>query len=256
MSFRYHRVGRINRRGSRRKHLDEQKGNIYYLLMSTPLLTRARYTEPPGLPFLGDLTLAGARVHEFCGPARRTLALMAARQLQGPVFWIRTKWQGDRLHGPGITRFIDPSRLTFITPKRLEDCLWSMEECLRAGCVPLVVTELPDPPVLTPIRRLHLAAEAGAKRGTRALGLILLPGDGGAQGVETRWYCAPTHIPDADSWHLQRRRARIAPPAAWDVEWRTEGPELHNRVNGPDPLKAVQPPPENRFTKTAPLDTQ
>ncbi|MEM9975030.1 MAG: hypothetical protein AAF771_12695, partial [Pseudomonadota bacterium] len=53
------------------------------------LLTRAgpRPPEPgrDGVRFLGDLALARARVHEFCGPARRTLALQVARALTGPV---------------------------------------------------------------------------------------------------------------------------------------------------------------------------
>lgn len=195
--------------------------------MTLPLLTRKPYRDPPGQVLAGDLRLPLARVHEFCGPARRTLALIAARQMQGPVFWIASHWQGDSLLGDGVQGYIDPGRITFVRPKRAEDILWAAEECLRAGCVPLVVAELHAPPALTPVRRLHLAAEAGSKQGKQApLGLLLTPGDGGAQGVETRWHLSPRHKPGQTGWMLQRRRARMAPPAAWALDWNDGAPNL------------------------------
>ena len=110
--------------------------------MTLPLLTRKPYRDPPGQVLAGDLRLPLARVHEFCGPARRTLALIAARQMQGPVFWIASHWQGDSLLGDGVQGYIDPGRITFVRPKRVEDILWAAEECLRAGCVPLVVAPI------------------------------------------------------------------------------------------------------------------
>lgn len=179
-------------------------------------LTRDPHRDRPSLTALSEIALPLARAHELCGPARHMLALVLAGAAAGPVLWIAPAWAPARLHPDRVATRIAPGRLIFVTPKRAEDLLWSMEEALRSGVVPLVVAELPAPPPLTPVRRLHLAAEAGADRGHGApLGLILTPGEGGAAGVETRWHMAPRHAPDRTEWHLERRRARTAPPRAW-----------------------------------------
>ncbi len=189
--------------------------------MSAPLLTRSakRAETRPALAFLGELALPLARVHEACGNARRFLAVLIAARLKGPVYWIAPAWQAERLNPDGLMRLMDPGRITFLDPVRAEDLLWCMEECLRSGAVPLVVADLPAPPGLTPVRRLHLAAETGAaETGLRPLGLLLTPGQGGAQGIETRWHIAGDHCPGGDpGWRLDRLRARTAPQHSWRV---------------------------------------
>ena len=185
------------------------------------LLTRQSHRKRGAAPlrFLKDLTLERARVHEVCGLARRRLALSVAAALQGPVFWIRPAWVSGGLNAQGVQALIDPSRLTFLSPKRPEDLLWCMEEVLRAGLVPLVVADLPHPPGLTAVRRLHLASEVGAREGKLApLGLLLTPEAGGAPGVETRWSLTPRHGPaGAENWYLERLRARMEPEKAWSL---------------------------------------
>lgn len=180
----------------------------------------------PGGPG-GGLALARARVHEFCGPARVTLAAMLMGECAGEVIWIGPSWQPERLYPDGLRDFADPARLILARARRPEDLLWSMEEALRSGAVGLVICELAAPPALTPVRRLHLAAEAGAEaarhRGRAApLGVLLTPGAGGAQGVETRWQLAagPSEASGGANlplWRLERRRARMAPPASWTL---------------------------------------
>lgn len=183
------------------------------------LLTRERPRQGLAPPFLGELALETSRVHEICGSARRMLALMIAARMEGPIFWVSPAWNPDRLNPDGISHIVNPGRFTFVEPERAHDLLWCCEEVLRTGAVPLLVGDLPGPPALTPIRRLHLAAETGAARGLSPLGLLLTPGDGGAAGVESRWRMDPTPPKDADSghWTLQRLRARALPPRRWAV---------------------------------------
>lgn len=179
--------------------------------------TSHRKRGDAGVAFLGELTLERARVHEFCGIARRRLALKLAGALQGPVFWIKPAWSTGGLNPEGFLKLADPGRFTFLTPKRPEDLLWLMEETLRAGLVPLCVADLPEPPGLTAVRRLHLAAETGAKEGrVTPVGVLLTPGDGGAAGVESRWSLSPRHGMGGDeAWHLARLRARMQPEKSW-----------------------------------------
>ncbi|MEM9716640.1 MAG: hypothetical protein AAF826_08990 [Pseudomonadota bacterium] len=187
--------------------------------MNSPLIKRATHRPAKGQAFIHDITLLPARAHEFCGPSRRSLALMLAARMEGPVYWIVSHWETDQLHAPGVTQFINPSRIRFVRPKRLEDLLWCTEEVLRAGCIPLVITELPEPPPLTPVRRLHLAAENAEHTGQAPLSILLTTGNGGAQGIESRWHMTPKHRIDQIEWRLTRRRARMAPEASFDVTW-------------------------------------
>ncbi len=169
-----------------------------------------------------EVALARGRVHELCGLARCSLAVLLAGAMAGPVLWIAPGWRAERLHAAGMARFAAPERFVFADCGRVEDILWCAEEALRSGAAPLVVAELPVPPKLTPVRRLHLAAAAGG-RGGLPLGLLLTPGSGGAPGVESRWHMAPETSSDTpagrpvgrSAWTLQRLRARGAGPAAW-----------------------------------------
>ena len=186
--------------------------------MPTQMLSRPRSGQRPrpALSLHPDISLPLARAHEACGPARRSFALWLAGAMTGPVLWIAPAWHADRLNPDGMLAFADPARFLFASPERGEDLLWCTEEALRSGAAPLVVADLPGAPGLTPVRRLHLAAETGqATTGIASLGLLLTPGDGGAQGVETRWHMAADHQGEARRWRLERRRARALPPAGW-----------------------------------------
>lgn len=201
--------------------------------MSLPI--HSRRTEPPQ-PLAGDLALQRGRVHELCGPSRLILAARIMGKSQGPVVWIRPGWTAERLNAAGLQPLADPSRLILIHAPRDDSLLWAAEESLRSGASPLVIAELLAPPALTPTRRLHLAAETGAEAARRdgataPLGLILLPGTGGAQGVESRWHLAPAPSrtllwAEEESFTLTRLRARLLPPATWSLHTTPKGETL------------------------------
>lgn len=184
------------------------------------------------------LDLALARAHEAAGPSRALFALLVAARLSGPVLWVRPRWETDRLLGDGVRALIDPGRLIFGDVRTMPEALWAAEEALRTGLVPLVVAELTAAPALTPVRRLHLAAEAGADRQAAPIALLLTPGHGGAPGVETRWHLAP--LPGwasdgAPRWRLARLRARMAPEATWEMQIRNRRPRLAPACETPEP---------------------
>lgn len=195
--------------------------------MSLSLSHRFSPPERPRQPLFGGLSLALSRVHEFCGPARVALAALLVGAMRGPVVWIAPGWLPERLYPDGLMPIADPGRLVLAQARRPEDLLWAAEESLRSGAVPLVLVEVPHPPGLTPVRRLHLAAQAGSENAYHAgrdpvLGVILTPGSGGAAGVESRWQMdyAPspsTLIEMGAAWHLRRVRSRMEPEAAWRV---------------------------------------
>ena len=129
--------------------------------MSLPLNLDRRIPRPLQ-PLPGGMGLVRARVHEFCGPARVALAAMVMELSQGPVLWILPAWLPERLFADGLCELANPSRLILARARRPEDILWSTEEALRSGGVPLVVAELPSPPALTPVRRQSPSSSCGA----------------------------------------------------------------------------------------------
>lgn len=207
--------------------------------MSLPIHHQTPRRGEPQQPLAGDLSLQRGRVHEFCGPSRLMLAARIMAKTQGAVVWIRPGWATERLNAAGLQPLADPSRLILVQAPRDDGLLWAAEEALRSGAAPLVIAELLAPPALTPTRRLHLAAETGAEAARRdgvtaPVGLILLPGQGGAQGVESRWHLAPAPSrallwSDEDSFTLTRLRARLLPPASWSLHATPKGEVLEPR---------------------------
>lgn len=151
---------------------------------------------------------------------------MVAGALAGPVLWIAAEPGAGRLAPEGLCGLFDPTRLVVLRGPRPAEALWAAEEALRVGCVPLVVLEAAAPPALTPVRRLNLAAEAGAATAPAApLCLILLPDGGAAGAVETRWWVDPLPgwsrragaAAGAARWRIALLRDKAGPPGLWEA---------------------------------------
>lgn len=183
--------------------------------MTKHLLTRTHTRPAPETTLTGPISFIHGRVHEICGPSRRSLAILLAARQTGPILWIRPSWARTLVNAQGMATALNPARMVFADAPSTEDIQWCAEEALRSGAAPTVIIETTAPPGLTPIRRLHLAAQAA---NTPCLSLLLTPEGGGAQGVETRWHIAPAHRPGLRNWALTRLRARMAPPASWALQ--------------------------------------
>lgn len=101
-------------------------------------------------------------------PASGELALLAP--------WLRAL--GARVHGPHALAWIAPpaqpcvaalqacglaaAQLVCVTPTRLADAAWAAEQALRSQSCAAVLWWVPDPMPSALLRRLHLAAQAGA----------------------------------------------------------------------------------------------
>src|SRR6188472_3884466 len=117
------------------------------------MLHQTHPPAPDAVALAPEIALARVRAHEVTGPARIVFALAAAARLSGPVLWIQPNWTPERLMGDGVSGWIEPGRLILARARTLIDILWTAEEALRAGAVPLVVAELPSLPTLTATRR-------------------------------------------------------------------------------------------------------
>ncbi len=171
---------------------------------------------------LPDGGLARAAVHEASGAAADGFIAALAARLAGPVLWCVHEAAADRLYAPGLARFgLGPDRLTVaVCPNRTE-CLWAMEEGLRAGVLAAVVSE-PDGAVdLTASRRLQLAAEAG-----RTTGFVLVRG--GRRGrlapsaLASRWRVVPVPALGRGTglrWRARLLRCRGGGEGTWEIDW-------------------------------------
>lgn len=168
----------------------------------------------------GGPALSLGRAHEVTGRAAKVFAAMVVRRLTGPVIWARPEHARDILPPVGLAPFFDLSRLIIVRAPCANTLLWTAEEALRSGAAPVIIAEPEEPPALTPLRRLQLAAEAGAAQvgEVSPLCLILSPRIGTAGAVESRWVCAP--LPSEHQqprWRFECIYAKSTPPVVWET---------------------------------------
>ncbi len=69
------------------------------------LLLNKQHSHASTLELWPDANLTLGRVHEACGPNRRSLAMMIAQKMDGPIFWIAPEWNTDHPHVDGMISF-------------------------------------------------------------------------------------------------------------------------------------------------------
>lgn len=195
--------------------------------------------------------LKSGALHEVAAAAYRDMgaatgfaaALVACVMKQSalPVLWCETArppFDMGRLYGPGIGAFgIDPARFLFVEPPSDTDCLWVMEEALRARAFAAVIGEVDGRSSaldLSTTRRLQLAAEETQTP------VLLFTGHGkqGASVAVTRWQIASAgsensfdvrsseKSPGRPRWSASLTRCRGGKPGRWLIEWNGEAADF------------------------------
>jgi len=164
---------------------------------------------------LPSLSLRPGRAHEVCGAGAAFFAFAQAARIGGPLMWVSESWRMDRINPAGFLALVDPERLLLAETKDQPESLAVAEEALRSGAVPLVVVELSKPLVLTPGRRLQLAARDG-----NATALSIIPDGAGSNAAETRWRCSPVFdATESTLQHWSLIKNKSGTPGAWHVRW-------------------------------------
>ncbi len=208
------------------------------LLFGTPAIDKL--FTCPGLP-LGALHEMVSGETRDGGVLTGFLAAVLARletatdgsAADGEVLWIldpRVPREGGTPYAEGLAHFgLDPSRLLIVKPRRIEDCLWAMEEGLRSPALGAVVGEIhgdPKPLDLTATRRLALRI-----RESRVTGFLLRHATpGGPSAAITRFRIIPRRGIQVESrrrdallgepgWRIALEKNRDGRPGTADLEW-------------------------------------
>lgn len=207
--------------------------------LTAPTGWAALDAELPG----GGWPLAGL-TELLIEPAGGELALLAPWLGRGrePLLWIAPP--GWPCVAALRTLGLAVERLVCVDPPRAADAAWAAEQGLRAGHCAAVLWWQAGPVAATTLRRLHLAAQAGATPlialrapAARALGspaplrLICMPQPGYRLAVEV----------------FKRRGPPMAAPLALQLPWpasaRPSVPEHHDAVDRPAPAPAAAASP-------------
>lgn len=209
-----------------------------------PLGAEAAGVLPGGGLRKGALHEVAAAAYRDMGAATGFAAALASAAMKHsalPVLWCeaaRPPFDMGRLDGAGLAAFgIDPARLLVALPPSDTDCLWIMEEALRAEAFAAVIGEVDGRSAaltLSATRRLQLAAE---ETETPAL-LFTGHGKAAASVAVTRWHVAAApgadvpgveageRLPGAPRWSVSLMRCRGGRPGTWLTSWNAEDAAL------------------------------
>ncbi|HQU67378.1 MAG TPA: hypothetical protein PLI43_04205 [Albidovulum sp.] len=190
-------------------------------------------------PVVGDdpFQLLKGRVHEAQGRGRVAFALLQAARSTGPIFWIVRTHDRDRPMPCALPDGV-VERLHFVEARNETDLLWTVEECLRAAPVALVIAAPEKTISLTAGRRLQLAAEAGG-----TTGLMLIQEGRGSNAAETRWSCNPLPGPQDSTRHRWcNNKNKKGTLGTHDVSWNGATAAVHLVTQAGERHQPEKPP--------------
>jgi protein ImuA len=196
----------------------EQNKNIMTMLdvKSDPKFVRGAVKPVPvhgDIKLDGKLAIMRGCVHELTGQSADVLALVLASALKGAVIWIGHWRQIASLTPSGMSRFVDPARVTLVIANDRREVLWAAEQALRTQGVACVIFEVSEGPNLTESRRLQIACEESG-----ATGLALISGQTQTSAAQTRWQCSSLVAKDAD-WIWRCQKNKKDRPSSWKARW-------------------------------------
>ncbi|SEG87651.1 translesion DNA synthesis-associated protein ImuA [Marinobacterium lutimaris] len=145
------------------------------------------------------------------GELRLLWPLLRRAEPERPVFWI------DPPHQPCALSFLQadirPESQQLVRTHSMKERLWAIEQALKSGCAPLVLSWLGEQVTTPALRRLQLAAQTGG-----GLGLIMRPDSVRSQSSPAAYRL---HLDSSDKGAevalLKRRGGWPLPAAAVDL---------------------------------------
>lgn len=176
------------------------------------------------------------------GPATGFAAWLLSKclaQRPGLALWVRRPAGrfDPQPYGPGLTAWLDPTRLLLVEACQPDDLLWAVEEGLRCPGVAAVLGEIGTAD-LTATRRLLLAAEGNGSTAILLRGATAVT----SSAALTRWRIAGASARSTEGlrdiarprWRVELRRARGSSldsglnerNSSWLMEWNDETGDL------------------------------
>ncbi|MBA5778550.1 inducible mutagenesis protein A [Stappia sp. F7233] len=196
-----------------------------------------RLFAAPGLArgALHEITAAETRQAGALSGFAAALAAQLAERHDGDLLWVVDPQVAREAGVPfadGLAAFgLDPARILLVTPRRIEDCLWALEEGARSSALFAVIGEIHGAPKaldLTATRRLSLKVRAS---GT-TLFLLRHASRDEPTAALTRFCVSPRQsrpaqggragrpgLVGAPAWRVRLEKNRDGRPGEVELEW-------------------------------------
>ncbi|WP_244313653.1 ImuA family protein [Stappia sediminis] len=194
-----------------------------------------RLFAQPGLSCgtLHEVTAAETRAAGALSGFAAGLLSLLSREREGDLLWVadpQVMREAGMPFAAGFAEFgLDPARVLLVTPRRIEDALWALEEGARSRAIFAVAGELHGAPKaldLTATRRLSLKAQSS---GTTVF-LLRHAGLEEPTAATTRLHVSPRPRPrvagvgrvrlvSRPGWHLRLEKNRDGRPGEVELEW-------------------------------------